>query len=152
VEPACSNIAVQRTVDNHTCYMNRVRAKFKMDSEIFEHWSPSSAIDFKTPTQYPNVGDYKGQIGLSPPTAYPSTMGYCHIYRFPCTWHHTYVPRNYLYPLGPWPYGSIGKEYRQTQRKNKSPPQPNPTSTHTNHMNVEERWWTCQDHSIQTID
>ena len=23
----------------------------------------------------PNVGDYKGRIGLSPPTAYPSTVG-----------------------------------------------------------------------------
>jgi hypothetical protein len=23
----------------------------------------------------PNVGDYKGRIGLSPPAAYPSTMG-----------------------------------------------------------------------------
>jgi hypothetical protein len=25
---------------------------------------------------YPNLGDYKGRTGLSPPTAYPSTMGY----------------------------------------------------------------------------
>jgi hypothetical protein len=25
---------------------------------------------------YPNVGDYEGRIGLSPPTAYPSTGGY----------------------------------------------------------------------------
>ena len=24
----------------------------------------------------PNVGDYKGRIGLSPPAAYPSTVGY----------------------------------------------------------------------------
>ena len=34
---------------------------------------------------YPNVGDYKGQIGLSPPAAYPSTVGYCHIWWFLCT-------------------------------------------------------------------
>jgi len=27
-------------------------------------------------TLYPNVEDYKGQIGLSPPAAYPSTMEY----------------------------------------------------------------------------
>ena len=25
---------------------------------------------------YPNVGDYEGRTGQSPPTAYPSTMGY----------------------------------------------------------------------------
>jgi hypothetical protein len=25
---------------------------------------------------YPNVGDYKGQKGLSPPAAYPTTMEY----------------------------------------------------------------------------
>jgi hypothetical protein len=25
---------------------------------------------------YPNVGDYKGQIGLSPPVTYPSIGGY----------------------------------------------------------------------------
>jgi hypothetical protein len=27
-------------------------------------------------TPYPNVGDYEGWTGLSPPTAYPSTMEY----------------------------------------------------------------------------
>jgi hypothetical protein len=41
VEPACSNIAVQRTIDDHASYMIRVRAKFKMDGEISEHWSAS---------------------------------------------------------------------------------------------------------------
>ena len=46
---------------------------------------PASMRDFKTPTQYPDVEDYKGRTGLSPPTTYPSTMGYCHIQRFPCS-------------------------------------------------------------------
>ena len=27
-------------------------------------------------TQYPDMEDYEGWIGLSPPFAYPSTMGY----------------------------------------------------------------------------
>ena len=27
-------------------------------------------------TPYPNMGDYKRWIGLSPPTVYPSTVGY----------------------------------------------------------------------------
>jgi hypothetical protein len=37
VEPACSNIAVQRTTNDHTSYMTRVIAKFKMDAEISRH-------------------------------------------------------------------------------------------------------------------
>jgi hypothetical protein len=39
VEPACSNIAVQRTVNDHISYMTRVRTMIKMDGEIPEHWS-----------------------------------------------------------------------------------------------------------------
>ena len=41
VEPSYSNIAVQRTVNDHTSNMIRVRAKFKMDGEISKHWSAS---------------------------------------------------------------------------------------------------------------
>jgi hypothetical protein len=37
VEPACSNIVMQRTVNDHTSYMTRVRANFKMDGEISKH-------------------------------------------------------------------------------------------------------------------
>jgi hypothetical protein len=40
VEPPYSNIAVQRTVDDHTSHM-LVRAKFKIDREISKHWSTS---------------------------------------------------------------------------------------------------------------
>ena len=38
MEPAWSNIAVERTVKGHTNYMARVRTKCKMDGEISEHW------------------------------------------------------------------------------------------------------------------
>ena len=41
VEPACYNIAMQKTFNDHTSYMIRVRTKFKMDGEISEHWSAS---------------------------------------------------------------------------------------------------------------
>ena len=34
MEPAWSNIAMQRTVKGHTNYMTRVRTKCKMDGEI----------------------------------------------------------------------------------------------------------------------
>ena len=37
VEPACSNIAVQITVNDHTSYIIRSRAKCEMDGEISEH-------------------------------------------------------------------------------------------------------------------
>jgi hypothetical protein len=112
---------------------------------------PASARDFQTPTEYPNVGDYKGRTGLSPPAAYPSTVGYHHIHRFSYTRAPRSCTKKLPIPSGPRPYGSIGKGYRQIQRNNELPPQPNPTSIHSNYMNVEEQIWTCQDHSIQTI-
>ena len=40
-EPACSNIAVQRIVNDHTSYMIRVRTKCEMDGEISKHYSAS---------------------------------------------------------------------------------------------------------------
>ena len=79
MEPAWSNIAVQRTVNDHTSYMIRVRTKFKMDRLSPSTSLLASARDFKTPTKYPNVEYYKGRTGLSPPTANPSTVGYYHI-------------------------------------------------------------------------
>jgi hypothetical protein len=36
MEPACSNIAVQSIVNDHTSYMTRVRAKIKMDRDMSE--------------------------------------------------------------------------------------------------------------------
>ena len=37
MESACSNIAVQRTVDDHTTYMVRARTKFKIGWEATEY-------------------------------------------------------------------------------------------------------------------
>jgi hypothetical protein len=34
------------------------------------------AISACSSTLYPNVGDYKGWIGLSPPATYPSAVGH----------------------------------------------------------------------------
>ena len=41
MEPACSNVAVQRIVNDHTRYMTRVKTKCEMDGEISEHWFAS---------------------------------------------------------------------------------------------------------------
>ena len=38
MEPACSNIAVQRTIDNHTMNMVRARTKCKKGQEAIEYW------------------------------------------------------------------------------------------------------------------
>ena len=40
-EPAMFNIAVQRTDNDHTSYMTKVRTKCEMDEEIPGHWSAS---------------------------------------------------------------------------------------------------------------
>ena len=39
VEQACSNIAVQRTIDDHTNYMVRARPKCEICREATEYWS-----------------------------------------------------------------------------------------------------------------
>jgi hypothetical protein len=51
-----------------------------MNGKIFEHWSTSKRERlYELLYEYPNMGDYKGQTGLSPPTAYSLTMEHCHI-------------------------------------------------------------------------
>jgi hypothetical protein len=116
MEPPYSNIAVQRIVDNHTSYMTRARAKFTMDGEI-PGPGLSSHRDFTN--SYTNTRTW-GIIrdGQSchhlPPTPQPWGIVISTGSRVPE--HHARVQRNYLYPLGPWPYGSIGKGYRQTWR------------------------------------
>ena len=41
MEPACSNIVMQRIVKDLTSYMTRVRTKREMDGEISRNWSAS---------------------------------------------------------------------------------------------------------------
>ena len=45
MEPACSNIAVQRTSDDHTNYMVRARNECKIGWEATEYWSASNPCD-----------------------------------------------------------------------------------------------------------
>ena len=44
MEPACSNIAMQRTSDDHTNYMVRARTKYKIGREAIEYWSANNLI------------------------------------------------------------------------------------------------------------
>ena len=70
------------------------------------------------------MGDYKGQIGLSPPAAYPSTVGCRHIRRFPCTRAPRLCTRKL--PISPRTQTlQIDKqEYRQPRSNDEPPPQP----------------------------
>jgi hypothetical protein len=63
-----------------------------------------------------NVGDYKGWTGLSPPTVYPSTVEretYSPVPSYPSTML-AYIETTQI-PLGPLPYGSIGKGLGQPE-------------------------------------
>jgi hypothetical protein len=51
-------------------------------------WPPSTGLPtsargiYELLYEYPNVGDYKGRTGPSPPTSYPSTVEHRHFWRF----------------------------------------------------------------------
>jgi hypothetical protein len=96
MEPACSNIAMQKIVNDHTCYMTRIRAKFEMDGKIPGLGLPSHRDSYTIPER----GDYKEQTGLSPPAAYTSTVGHYHIQRLPCT--RAPCPCTRKLPISPW--------------------------------------------------
>jgi hypothetical protein len=51
---------MQRIVNDHTSYMTRVRAKFKMDREIFEHWSASKRERLSDSYKIPERGGLQG--------------------------------------------------------------------------------------------
>ena len=59
MELACSNIVVQRTVNGHTSYMTKVRAKFEMDKEIPGLDLPSYR-DFMNSYTIPKHGGLQG--------------------------------------------------------------------------------------------
>jgi hypothetical protein len=130
--------------------MIRVRTKFKTRR------SPSTSLlasvrDFKTPIQHPDVGvtrDRQGCHHLPPtPQSWDGVIFAC----FRAPKHHACVQRNNPCPPGLQPYELTSKNMGKPEGTTNRYPNPNSTSTHTNHMNVEERWWTCQDHNIQTI-
>jgi hypothetical protein len=61
---------------------------------------PASTRDFKTPTQYPNMGDYEGRTGLSPPATYPSNPGALSYSKVPV--HPSTTPCTRKLPISPW--------------------------------------------------
>jgi len=124
VEQACSNIAMQRKVDDHTSYMVRSGPKCKMDGENSEHWSASKHERlYKLLHKYLNMGGYKGWTGLSPPTVYPSNHGAPSYPKVPVHPSTTPMYKETTHiPLGLRPYGSTSIEHGQTQRNGEPPP------------------------------
>ena len=100
---------------------------------------PATSCDnLRTPTPWPNVGDYEGRKGLSPPAFYPSTVGHemhspALIYLGTST---TYIATTQV-PLGARPYGSIGKGLGCTRKHDEPPPQHKSKSIHEHNMNNE---------------
>jgi hypothetical protein len=64
---------------------------------------------------------------------------------------HVYKETTHV-PLGFQHYGLTSKNMGKPEGTMNPYPNPNYTSTHTNHKNIEEQILTHQDHSIQTID
>jgi hypothetical protein len=98
---------------------------------------PATSYDnLRTPTPWLNVGDYEGRIGLSPPVAYPSTVG--HEMHSPAPIYlgtsPTYIGTTQI-PPGPRPYGSTGKGLGRTRKDDEPPPQHKSKSIHEHSMN-----------------
>jgi hypothetical protein len=100
--------------------------------------SATSCDNLRTPTPWPNVGDYEGWTGLSPPATYPSTVG--HEMHSPAS---IYLGTSPAYigttqiPLGPRPYGSTGKGPGRTRKHDEPPSQRKSKSIHEHNMNDE---------------
>jgi hypothetical protein len=80
--------------------------------------------------------DYEGRIGLSPPTAYPSTVGHemhppVPIYSGTSP---AYIETTQV-PLGHRPYGSTSKGLGRTRKHDEPPPQHKSKSIHEHGMN-----------------
>jgi hypothetical protein len=98
---------------------------------------PATSCDnLRTSTLWPNVGDYEGRTGLSPPAAYPSTVGHemhSSAPTYPGT-SPTYIGTTQI-PSSLRPYGLIGKGLRRTRKYDEPPPQHKSKSVHVHGMN-----------------
>ena len=138
MELACSNIAMQRTVNDHTSYMIRVTTKFKMDREISEHCSISKCERVENSYTIPERGGLQGMDMAVTTYCLPLNHGapsYPKVSVHPSTTP-MYKETTHI-PLGLRPYRSTSIGHGQTQRNDEPPPQPSSTSTHTSSMNGE---------------
>jgi hypothetical protein len=137
VEPACSNIAVQRTANDHTSYMTRVRAKYEMDVEIPKLGLPGHRNFTNSNTNTRTWGITRDGQGCHhlPPT--PQLWGTVIFEGSHAPKHHAHVQGNYPYPLGTLTLRIDKQEYGKPEGTTNHHLNPSCTSTHTSHMNVE---------------
>jgi hypothetical protein len=135
MEPACSNIAVQRTANDHTSYMTRVRAKFKMDREIPGLGVPGHR-DFTN--SYTNTQTWRITRDEHDCHHLLSTLNHeassyskvpVHLSTTPVYKETTHIPP------GLYPYGLTSKNMGKSEGTTNHHLNPSSTSTHTSHMN-----------------
>ena len=135
MEPACSNIAMERTVNDHISYMTRVRTKFKMDGEISRNWSASAWETLRLLHSTRMWGITRDGYGCHhlPPTPQLGGMVISEGSRAPE--HHARVKEITHVPLGLRPYRSTSKNMGKPEGMTNCHLIPSSTSTHTSYMN-----------------
>ena len=124
MEPTCSNIAVQRTVNDHTSYMSRIRTKCEMNGEISRNWSTSTWENLRLLHSTRRWGITRDRQGCHhlPPTPQPwgtiISEGSC------VPEHRVHVQGNYPYPPGTLTLQINKQEYGETRRNDEPSPQP----------------------------
>ena len=124
MELACSNIAMQRAIKDHTSYMTRVRTKCEIDGEIFVNWSASAWETLRllhNTRKWGITRDGQGCHHLSP-TPQPWDTVISEGSHAPE--HHARVQGNYPYPPRTPTLRIDKQEYGQTRRNDELSPQP----------------------------
>ena len=125
MEPACSNIAMQKTVNDHTSYMIRVRTKFKMNGEISEHCSISKCERVENSYTIPEHGGLQGMDRAITTCCLPLNHGapsYLKVPMHPSTLP-MYKETTHI-PPGLRPYQSTSIGHGQTRRNDEPSSQP----------------------------
>jgi hypothetical protein len=137
VEQVYSNIALQRTVNDHTRYMIRVRAKFEMDGEIPGLGLPGHR-DFTNSYTNTKHGGLQGMDRAVTTCRLPLNRGalsYSKVPMYPSTMP-VYKETTHI-PLGLQPYGLTSKNMGKPEGTTNRHLNPSSTSTHTSHLNIE---------------
>ena len=123
MEPTWSNIAMQRTVNDHTSYMIRARTKCEMDGKMPEHWSaskPQRLYELLHNTRMLGITRDRQDCQHLPPTPQPWGTVISKGSRAPE--HHVRVQRNYPYPPRTLTLRINKQEYGQIRSNDEPPP------------------------------
>jgi hypothetical protein len=137
VELACSNITVQRTINDHTSYMTRVKTKFEVDREI-PGLDLLSHRDFMNSYTILEFGGLQGTDRAITTCRLPLNRGALSYPKVPVHPSTTPVYKETTHILpGLQPYRLTSKNMGKPKETTNRHLNPSSTSTHTSHMNVE---------------